>query len=150
MKPEAGTSKRKGELLPNIVILIVCSAILGGALVGQVSPLGNSRVRVGGTALPDICMFRAYTGLPCPGCGLTRSLIAAAHGKIRRSFSLHRLGLITLLYVLLQFALNLGYIMIPKSRAPLSRYFKFLHRGIIVLAVLFVLNWILTLILIFS
>lgn len=150
MKPEAGTSKRKGELLPNIVILIVCSAILGGALVGQVSPFGYSQVEVGGIALPDICMFRAYTGLPCPGCGLTRSLIAAAHGKIRRSFSLHRLGFITLLYVLFQFALNLGYITIPKSRAPLSRYLKFLNRGIIVLAVLFVLNWILTLILIFS
>jgi len=150
MEPEAGTSKRKGELLPNIIILIVCSAILGGAFIGQISPLGDPRVQVGGTAIPNICMFRAYTGLPCPGCGLTRSLIAAAHGKIRRSFSLHRLGPITFLYVLLQFVLNLGYITIPKSHAPLSRYLRILHRGIIVLAVLFVLNWVLTLILIFS
>jgi len=148
MKPEAGSTKRKGELLPNIIVLIVCSAILGGALIGQVSPLGDSRVRVGGAALPDICMFRAYTGLPCPGCGLTRSLIAAADGEIGLSFSFHRLGFITLLYVLLQFMLNLGYIVIPKRRAALSRCLKIVHRGIIVLASLFVLNWILTLFLI--
>ena len=148
MKPDAETSKRKGELLPNLIILVVCSAILGGALIRQVSPLGDSRVRVGGTVLPNICMFRAYTGLPCPGCGLTRSLIATAHGKIGLSFSLHRLGPITLIYVLLQFVLNLGYIMIPKRRALLSRYLKILHRGIIVLAALFLLNWIFNLFLI--
>lgn len=150
MKPEAGSSKGKGELLPNIIILIVCSAILGGALIGQVSPLGDSRVRVGGTAMPDICMFRAYTGLPCPGCGLTRSLIAVTQGRIGLSFSYHRLGFITLLYVLLQFVLNLGYILIPKKRAVLSRCLKIIHRGIIVLAALFALNWILTLFLILS
>ena len=150
MKPEAGTLKRKGELLPNIIILVVCCAILGGALIGHVSPPGDSPVRVGGMAIPNICMFRAYTGLPCPGCGLTRSLIAAAHGKIGLSFSFHRLGIITLIYILLQFVFNLGYIIIPKKRAPLSRYLKFLHRGIIVLAVLFLLNWIFTLFLIFS
>ena len=150
MMPEAQTSKRKDELLPNIIILIVCSAILGGALIGQVPPLGDSRVRVGGTAIPNICMFRAYTGLPCPGCGLTRSLIASAHGKIGLSFSFHRLGFITLIYILLQFVLNLGYIIIPKRRTPLSRYLKILHRGIIVLAAIFLLNWILTLFLIFS
>lgn len=150
MKPEAGTSKRKGELLPNIIIIIVCSAILGGALIGQVSPLEDSRVRLGGAAIPNVCMFRAYTGLPCPGCGLTRSLILAAHGKIGLSFSFHRLGFITIIYVLLQFVMNLGYILISRRRAPLSRCLKILHRGIIVLAVLFVLNWILTLFLILS
>ncbi len=150
MKPEAGSSKRKGELLPNIIVLIVCSAILGGALIGQVSPLRDSRVRVGGAAIPDICMFRAYTGLPCPGCGLTRSLIAAAQGKIGLSFSYHRLGFITLLYVLIQFMLNLGYILIPKKRTALSHSLRIVHRGIIALAVLFLLNWILTLFLILS
>jgi len=119
-------------------------------LIGQVSPPGDSRVRVGGAAIPNICMFRAYTGLPCPGCGLTRSLIAAAHGEIGLSFSFHRLGLFTLAYILLQLVFNLGYITIPKRRASLSCYLKILHRGIIVLAVLFLLNWILTLFLIFS
>lgn len=30
---------------------------------------------------PVICPFRLVTGLPCPGCGLTRSWVYAAHGQ---------------------------------------------------------------------
>ncbi len=28
------------------------------------------------------CLFRAVTGLQCPGCGMTRALSALAHGKL--------------------------------------------------------------------
>lgn len=28
------------------------------------------------------CMFRTFTGLPCPGCGGTRSLLALVNGRI--------------------------------------------------------------------
>lgn len=42
---------------------------------------------------PVTCPFRILTGLPCPACGLTRSLIAAFHLDFDRSLSLHPLGL---------------------------------------------------------
>lgn len=34
-----------------------------------------------GLPLPG-CLFHALTGWPCPGCGSTRALLAAAHGDL--------------------------------------------------------------------
>lgn len=39
-----------------------------------------------------LCYFRSLTGLPCPGCGLTRSLCAVAKGQIIHSFQCHIFG----------------------------------------------------------
>ncbi|MCE5248292.1 MAG: DUF2752 domain-containing protein [Candidatus Polarisedimenticolia bacterium] len=36
---------------------------------------------------PVICPFRLITGLPCPGCGLTRSFCAMAVGDWRDAFA---------------------------------------------------------------
>lgn len=144
MKPV--TSKPKRELIPYMIILVLCSFILGGAAVIKPSTPESPSLQVGGITLPSICIFRATTGLPCPGCGLTRSIVAAAHGQLAASFSHHRLGLITLIYIFLQFVFNLCYLAVPKWRVSLSRYLKLLHKCIILLAVLFFMNWILNLI----
>ena len=150
MKPGGEPSQRKGATLPNLIILILCSVILGGALISNPPTNENPYMRIGGITLPGICMFHGMTGLPCPGCGLTRSISAAAHGDLKSSFSHHRLGLLLLYYLFLQFVFNFVFIAIPRWRKSLSRPMKILHRGIIALAVLFVLNWILTLILILA
>ncbi|MGO8671164.1 MAG: DUF2752 domain-containing protein [Capsulimonadaceae bacterium] len=42
--------------------------------------------------LPTICPFYNLTGLPCPGCGLTRSFVCLAHGHIAQSCRWHPLG----------------------------------------------------------
>ena len=39
-----------------------------------------------------ICIVRRMTGLPCPGCGLTRSFCAIAKGHVERGFAFHWLG----------------------------------------------------------
>ena len=41
---------------------------------------------------PTICPFRLITGLPCPGCGLTRSWVALAHGDAAAAFSSNLFG----------------------------------------------------------
>lgn len=136
---------KSSELSSHFVVLIICFCILVGALILRPTEPGNSHIRLGRFALPDVCIFRGVTGLPCPGCGLVRSLVAATHGDVNLSLSYHRLGLLTLIYIFLQFVYRLGFIMIPNWWTRIVRYEKFLNLGIIVLAILFMLNWILTL-----
>jgi hypothetical protein len=42
--------------------------------------------------LPSVCLFHDLTGLPCPGCGLTRSFVCLAHGQFAQSLRYHPLG----------------------------------------------------------
>jgi len=42
--------------------------------------------------LPDLCLFHATTGLPCPTCGITRSFAATAHGQLGQAFHYHAFG----------------------------------------------------------
>ena len=45
-------------------------------------------------SLPGLpCLFRLATNIPCPGCGLTRSLMEIWHGHFLVSFRYHPLGL---------------------------------------------------------
>ncbi len=41
-----------------------------------------------GLGIP-VCLFRALSGLPCPGCGLTRALVALLHGDLAAAFVYH-------------------------------------------------------------
>jgi hypothetical protein len=135
----------KADLAPHFVILIICSSIIAAALIITPTKTESSYLKIGSIPLPDTCIFHNLTGLPCPGCGLSRSIVAAAHGKIINSFSHHRLGLLTLVYILLQFIFRLGWILFPKYGLRFNHLGRYIDRGIIGLAVLFGLNWILTL-----
>ena len=53
--------------------------------------------------LPESCLSRGWFELDCPGCGLTRSFIYLAAGRIEESWSANRVGWLLLLAVLLQF-----------------------------------------------
>jgi hypothetical protein len=33
------------------------------------------------------CLWRAMTGLPCPGCGMIHALLAMAHGDVRAAWN---------------------------------------------------------------
>src|SRR4051794_22012477 len=57
-----------------------------GLLVGAAIPLHWL------TAGPSLCPFKVLTGLPCPGCGLTRSTVALLHGDLSTSLYFHPLG----------------------------------------------------------
>ena len=54
-------------------------------------PAGSGKTVAG---LPSLCLFYNVTGLPCPGCGITRSLVCCAHGRFGQAFDFHPLGLL--------------------------------------------------------
>ncbi len=51
--------------------------------------------------LPSACAFRRVTGLPCPGCGLTRSWALTAHGRLGDAIDRHPFGPLTFAAALL-------------------------------------------------
>jgi hypothetical protein len=45
---------------------------------------------------PTVCPFRLMTGLPCPGCGLTRSWVFIAHGDYGAAARANPFGYVTM------------------------------------------------------
>jgi hypothetical protein len=63
----------------------VSAVPLGAVCLGMAAP----NVDLNG---PVMCPFRLATGLPCPFCGMTRSLVALGQGRLDASFDLSPLG----------------------------------------------------------
>lgn len=69
-------------------------AVVAVAVLGTVW-LGPEAIGV------DLCWFRRLSGgLPCPGCGLTRSLVALVQGELARSARLHPFGGVLMIWAL--------------------------------------------------
>ncbi len=52
--------------------------LLGAVAIPLPVRRGNTSSLLG---LPTLCPLRAATGVPCPGCGITRALCLCAHGR---------------------------------------------------------------------
>jgi hypothetical protein len=63
-----------------------------------------------------LCPLAAITGLPCPGCGLTRATLAAVGGDFAGALRLHPLVFwVAPIYGLLGAALIVGYVQAPHT-----------------------------------
>ena len=69
--------KNPAPLAPGIfaVAVLGATAIGVGAMVYLFNPATHN--------FYPVCLFHAWTGLNCPGCGMTRSLYALLHGNLR-------------------------------------------------------------------
>ena len=136
----------KRNFLPNLAIFIITFGILLTCFVITPPKNDNPYIQLGNIPLPGFCTFRSLTGIPCPGCGLFRSMVTAAHGDVAKSLEYHRLGLLTLVYVAVQFLFRSSVLLFPLLGIRFSRFDSYLNKGIILLAVFFGINWIVTLI----
>ncbi|MEH3157095.1 MAG: DUF2752 domain-containing protein [Gordonia paraffinivorans] len=83
---------RRQQLSP-----LTIGTVVGGGAVVAAFAIPTSVVGEG----PILCPFRLATGLPCPGCGLTRSWVAFAHGDVSTAFADNVFGPISLVAVAL-------------------------------------------------
>ena len=91
--------------------------------------------------LPPMCGFKMSTGLPCPGCGLTRSWVFLAHGDMPASVAHHRLGWLTMGYVFLQALRHGAWLGLAKSRKKINRAGRILDKSLILIGIALVINW---------
>ena len=62
------------------------------ALAAWLQPAGDAVALPDGSPLGGACWFHEVFGLPCPLCGMTRSFVALAHGRIGDAFRFHAAG----------------------------------------------------------
>tara|TARA_B110000438_G_scaffold213382_1_gene205615 strand:+ start:1118 stop:1540 length:423 start_codon:yes stop_codon:yes gene_type:complete len=73
-----------------------------------------------GMGIP-LCMFKHLFSLPCPGCGLMRSVSSVLHGDFLKSWGYHPLG-ICFVAVAVLFVFNL--VMPRRSVSVVRRFFS--------------------------
>jgi hypothetical protein len=56
---------------------------------------------------PQLCIFKLISGLPCPGCGLTRAVVFALDGDLSSSFYFHPFGVPFIVALLLLAGIDL-------------------------------------------
>jgi hypothetical protein len=136
----------RGELLPNLIVFFACFGLLAGALILNPPDPVTHNVSLSNQHLPSVCTFKNLTGLPCPGCGLVRSVTAMVHGNISGSIAYHRLGWLVLFYIVAQMVYRFVLLAIPKRYNYVKRFSKPLQYALIIVASFLVLNWIHTLV----
>ena len=81
------------------MMLILCVCIIIAAFLLDVD---DGRLSVFGLHLPSTCALRNIFGVKCAFCGMTRSVVATAHGQFKSAFQLHPFGPPLFLFILLQ------------------------------------------------
>jgi Protein of unknown function (DUF2752) len=122
-----------------VVLAIACAVWLLAFLLRE---LPDGRIAVRGFPqfpLPQVCASRAWLGLRCPGCGLTRSIIHLAEGDWQASWHDHRLGALLAIVIALQIPYRL-YAILHRPGRPLVSTFWLTAIGYALVAVL-VANW---------
>jgi hypothetical protein len=116
------TSRPRSGVAPSTHrdVLIIAAMIVIGAL--SLRLVGTDRVAfffAPNHPLPTVCLSRAWLGIDCPACGLTRSFVCLAHGRWRTSLAYHPLGWLMAVLVLAQFPYRLACLtgMRPLPRA---------------------------------
>jgi len=139
--------------LPHAIVLGLCFGLIMLSFMltpavpyGEPASSNTGKLQLGGFILPDSCSMRTATGLPCPGCGLTRSWVSLTHQNLKASISHHRFGWLVFVYTLLQGMRHLAWFLVPSGRSLLKVFGKKLDYGIIGVMVILVVNWMFNLI----
>lgn len=84
------------------VIAAIVALLAAGALLHPDGAGERTALSLFGLPLPTVCWFRLTTGIPCPGCGLTRAVALLLHGRLLASLAMHPFGLAAVGLALLQ------------------------------------------------
>lgn len=87
--------------------LAVSVATVTTAAVLEYQPPRTIVIPLVGLRLPEMCSASRMFGIDCPGCGLTRSFVLAAEGRVATAFAIHPVGTVAFGLLVLQIPLRL-------------------------------------------
>lgn len=126
--------------------LAVCLGILLGAVLLDVSPEEES-VAVGDYSLPTLCLHRAFSGHPCPGCGMTRSFVHLGHGQLARAARANPAGPLLFVVIVLQLPFRVWQLHYRRQSQTRPRWLRLMERAglllLVITALVAVGNWLL-------
>lgn len=73
----------------HVVLFVMGVSIIGVAALMEPS---TQMLHLFGEEVPVMCGWRRVTGWPCLGCGLTRSFVFMAHGRVLDGFDMNLMG----------------------------------------------------------
>ena len=115
--------------------LVVLQLLLWRALTSATP----SSVSFAGRELDLACSFKQRFGVPCPNCGMTRSVLLSLHGDLARAFALNPAGPLlvvgTVLFAAAMFALM--FLQLRGERVWPERIRRGVKRGGVAWAVAF-------------
>ncbi|MCB9738042.1 MAG: DUF2752 domain-containing protein [Deltaproteobacteria bacterium] len=96
------------------MLLIVPAVLFAAAVAGDALTTG-----------PVLCFHRLTTGIPCPGCGLTRGFVALMHGHLRGALHYNPLTPVVLSWMAIWWCFAVAALLrgraIPRIPGPLLR-----------------------------
>jgi hypothetical protein len=81
--------RNRQDLILHALMLALCAAVVVASFVFEP---GAEVVKVFGRTIPSLCVFRNTFGVPCPGCGMTRSFVFLGHGDVWAALRMNPLG----------------------------------------------------------
>lgn len=92
------------------ILFLAAGMILAAFLLHRAEGQEETKLRLVGTAtpLPEMCVSKRLFGVRCPGCGLTRSVVASSRGQLNRAMHHHPAGPIVFLWAVVQIPYRIG------------------------------------------
>lgn len=91
-----------GDRVQHWFVLIASSLVILASFILHVQETQHVALPGSERPLPGTCFLRRTTGLPCPGCGLTRSFVSIAHGDLLAAWQFNPAGPLVFLIVAAQ------------------------------------------------
>lgn len=147
---DSGVSRRSDEGYSGIAACLWLGGSLTILVLAAIMSIGPARrIYLPGVSipLPETCMTYARFGIDCPGCGLTRSFIHFAHGRILEGMSVNPAGIAIFLFVAAQVpAASLRFVYGRSSRVAIW-WSRCNEIALVILPILTCIQWIVRLVL---
>lgn len=125
---------------PHAIVLLVSLALIFGGLAFNVSEQGFCVWASTGERSPTSCAFRFFTGIDCPGCGMTRCFVSMVHGQWAQAWRFHPWGVVFYLFLCAQIPYRLFQIYrISTNREPIV--IPYWTEGLVGFLLLYFIQW---------